>query len=148
VEVEKKVFVWEDDLLRNCCLLLYNIVLHDGVLDHWKWLLDPIKGFSVTDVYHLFTTSDQINERVNTVNIWHKHVLLKVSIFVWCLFCNCLPTKDNLITREIIQAKANVCVGGYEVQESTEHLFITCSHFGQLWMQIRSWLGVSSVDTF
>jgi len=56
----RRLFVWEDDLLRNCCFLLHNIVLQDGVLEHWKWLLDPIKGFSVTDVYHLFTTSYQI----------------------------------------------------------------------------------------
>jgi hypothetical protein len=134
----RKLFAWEGDLLRNCCFLLHNIVLHDGVLDCWKWLLDPIKGFSVSDVYHMFTTSDHNTEQVNTINVWLKHVPLKVYLFVWRLFRNHLPTKDNLITRGIIQAEANVCVGGCGVQESTYHLFITCSHYGQLWMQIRS----------
>jgi len=33
----------------NCCFLFHNVVLQDGVNDCWKWLLDPIKGFSVSD---------------------------------------------------------------------------------------------------
>ncbi|AET04044.1 hypothetical protein MTR_8g079570 [Medicago truncatula] len=45
-------------------------------------------------------------------------------------------------------AEANGSVGGCRVQESADHLFITCSHFGQLWSLIRGWLGISSVDTF
>jgi hypothetical protein len=76
-----------------------------------------------------------------------EHVPLKVTLFVWCFFRNRLPTKDNLLTRGIIQEETAVCVGGCGVQESVDHLLITCSHFGQLWMQIRSWLGLSSVDT-
>jgi hypothetical protein len=49
--------------------------------------------------------------------------------------------------RGIIKAEANVCVSGCEVQELADHLFITCRHLGQLWMQIHSWFGISSVDT-
>jgi len=71
-----------------------------------------------------------------------------MSLLKFLYSCGAFSATVNLITREIIQAKANVCVGGYEVQESADQLFITCSHFGQLWMQIPSWLGVSSVDTF
>jgi len=34
------------------------------------------------------------------------------------------------------------------MQESADHLLITCNHLGQLWTLIRSWLCLSSVDTF
>jgi len=73
---------------------------------------------------------------------------LKISLFAWRLFRNRLPTKDNLITRGIIQAEANACLGGCGIQESVDHLFITCRHFSQLWTQIFRVLVISSVDSF
>jgi hypothetical protein len=57
----RQLFAWDEDLLRNCCFLLHNIVLQDHVLDRWKRLLGPIKGFSISDVYHMFTAFDQNN---------------------------------------------------------------------------------------
>ena len=96
--------------------LAHNVVLQNGVLVRWKWLLDLTKGFSGNDVYHLFTASYHNNERVNTVSVWYKHVPIKVYLFIWCLFCNRLSTKNNLTTRAIIQVEANVCIGGCEVQ--------------------------------
>jgi len=35
----------EEDLLRNCCFLLHDIVLYENVFDRWKWLPNPIKGY-------------------------------------------------------------------------------------------------------
>jgi len=69
-----------------------------------------------------------------------------IYLFSWRLFRNRLPTKDNLITRGIIQAEANVCVGGCGFEESADHLFITCRHFSQLWTHICSSLDISSVN--
>ena len=142
----RRLFAWEEDLLRNCCFLFHNVVSHDGVNDRWKWLFDPIKGFSISHVYNLFTTTKQNTERVITANVWLKHIPLKIYLFSWRLFRNRLPTKDNLITRGIIQAEANVCVGGCGFEESADHLFITCRHFSQLWTHICSSLDISSVN--
>jgi hypothetical protein len=86
--------------------------------------------------------------QVNTSNVWLKHVPLKISLFAWSLFHNRLPTKDNLIMSVIIQAEASTFLGGCGIQESADHLFITCRHFIQLWTQICSWLGISSIDSF
>lgn len=118
------LFAWEEDLLRNCCFVLHNIVVQDGVLDRWKWLLDPIKDYSVSDVYHMFTTSDQTSKRVDTSSVWLKHVPLEMSFFVWRLFRNCLPTMDNLTTRGILHAYVNTCAGGCRMQESADHLLV------------------------
>lgn len=71
-----------------------------------------------------------------------------IGMGVWRLFCNCLTTKDNLITRVMLHEESTTCVGGCGVQKITDHLFITCSHFCQLWKHIRSWLCLSLVDTY
>lgn len=115
--------------------------MQDGVHDRWKWLLDPINGFSISDVNHIqFKTLHGLTQLM--------FGSLKIFLFSLHLFHNRPPTKDNLITRGIIQAEANACLGGCGIQESADHLFITCRHFSQLWTQIFSWLRISSVDFF
>jgi len=42
--------------------------------------------------------------------IWHKQVSLKVSILAWRLLRNRLPTKDHLVTRDIISQDLQLCV--------------------------------------
>jgi len=42
---KRRLFVWEEENVRECISLLHNIVLHANVVDKWKWLLDPIKGY-------------------------------------------------------------------------------------------------------
>lgn len=74
----RRLFAWEEDLLRNCCFLLHSIAFQVDIHDHWVWLLDPIKGYLVRDVYLLFTKSDHNVERSTTTNIWLKHVTLKL----------------------------------------------------------------------
>jgi len=80
--------------------------------------------------------------------IWHKQIPLKVSLFAWRLYRNCLLTKDNLLRWGIIQAKATFCSGGCAVQEFADHLLINCSHFSRLWPLIRNWSDLFSIDTF
>jgi len=67
--------------LGNIVFLLYYTVLQDNTHDSWIWLLDPIKDFSVNDIYLLFTSSYHNSERVTTTTIWLKHVPLKVTLF-------------------------------------------------------------------
>jgi len=51
----------------------------------------------VSGVYQLLIVVGELAERFLIDNIWHKQVSLKVSLFVWHLHHNRLPTKDNLI---------------------------------------------------
>jgi hypothetical protein len=52
-------------------------------------------------IYHLDTVLDRV---------WHKHVPLKVSICVWRLSRNILPTKDNLVRCDIISPVDHIFV--------------------------------------
>jgi hypothetical protein len=55
--------------------------------------------------------------------------------------------KLNLQRRGIVQAGDNMCVSGCGNAESASHLFLHCHVFGSLWYHIKSWIGVSGVDT-
>ncbi|GAU10830.1 hypothetical protein TSUD_425950, partial [Trifolium subterraneum] len=74
---------WEEEMLGECQSLLLNISLQDSVTLH---------------------AADGL--------IWHPQVPLKVSILVWRLLRDRLPTKANLITRSILSPEAHFCVSG------------------------------------
>ncbi|PNX86053.1 glutamate-gated kainate-type ion channel receptor subunit GluR16 [Trifolium pratense] len=72
-------------------------------------------------------------------------VPLKVSVLTWRLLRNQLPTKDNLVQRNIISHDSQFCVTG--CLETAQHLFLSCTVFAPLWGLVRSWVGMSSVDS-
>jgi len=69
-----------------------------------------------------------------------------VTIFAWQLFRDRFATKVNLFRRRIIQEDAQLCVSGCGMVESTDHLFLHCQVFGQVWQLVRYWLGVCSAN--
>jgi len=64
----------------ECSLLLHNIVLQDSVNDTWRWLLDPIHGYSVQEAYKFLTHSGDTVDMTLVDDVWHRHILLKVSL--------------------------------------------------------------------
>lgn len=78
--------------------------------------------------------------------IWHRHVPLKVSILAWRLLRNRLPTKANLLARGIVDSDAQLCVSGCGAVETAQHLFVSYPIFGELWLHVRHWVGVSGAD--
>jgi len=59
-------------------------------------------GYSVREAYQFITTPDEPVDRGLIDDVWHKQVPLKVSVFVWRLFRNRLPTKDNLVRQRVL----------------------------------------------
>ena len=141
----RRLFAWEEECVAECCALLHDVVLQDYSIDRWKWLLDPVFGYTVKGVYQLFTSVDEPPASDILDNVWHKHVPLKVSLFAWRLLRNRLPTKDNLVRRHVLQHDATQCVKGCSGQESASHLFLHCATFGNLWVSVSQWLHVSFV---
>jgi len=80
--------------------------------------------------------------------VWHKHVSLKVSILAWRLLRNRFPTKSNLAVRGIMVQDAHLCVSGCGEVETTQHLFVSCPIFRDLWQHVRAWIGVNGADPF
>ena len=70
----RRLLAWEEETVRECYVLLLNIVLQDTVDDTWRWLLDHIHGYSVRGAYRFLTTSGELVDRSQVIDIWHKHI--------------------------------------------------------------------------
>ena len=138
--------MWEEELLEECRLLLSNVYLQPLSFDVWQWQPDPNEGYSVRGVYAMLTNQKMPHVRQCDELVWHKQVLLKVSIFAWRLLRDRLPTKSNLVNHGILDVEASLCVLGCGCVEDARHLFLECSCFGPLWPLVRSWIGFDGVD--
>jgi hypothetical protein len=102
----------EDDSVVECSTLLCNVVLQDSTLDRRRWILDPVSGYTVKGTYHHLTMSNIPIQNGLFDAAWLKFVPLKVSVFVWRLLHNRLPTKDNLLRRRVLLHDDTICTGG------------------------------------
>jgi hypothetical protein len=102
---------------------------------------------SVKVFYCYITTTGHISDRSLVDDVWYKHTPSKVSVLVWRLLRNMLPTKDNLVHRGVLLSTDTACVGECDHIESATHLFLHCNVFGSLWSHVWNWLGISSVPS-
>jgi len=100
--------------------------------------------FSVRSAYSVLTSESIAASTVVVPTIWHQQVPLKVVLFVWRLFCDRLPTKDNLLRRGVITLDSRLCIVDCNSIETTNHLFLHCSTFGSVWQCLLRWLGFST----
>jgi hypothetical protein len=119
-------------------------------VDKWIWKLHAINCYTVSSAYCFLTELEhdrhqQLNNNNNNNFLWLKAVPLKVLIFAWRLFLDRIPTRDKLFQRRVILISDQGCVGNCGSNEVREHLFITCSFFGDLWKLVAGWLGISTV---
>jgi hypothetical protein len=109
---------WEEETVPECSSLLCNIVLQYNILDRWRWVLDPINGYSVKETFQYLTMSVTPVEHDLFDAAWLKQVPLKVSVFVWRLLRNRLPTKCNLLRMRVLHHDDTSCVGGCSCAET------------------------------
>ena len=118
----------------------------ENLQDYWRWLLDPIHGYSVRGTYCFLTAIDEQVVVGTNNDVWHKLVPTKVSLFAWRLLKDRISTRSNLVRRQVLQSNDNFCVGECGSFETTNHLFIGCDLFGNVWYLICHWLGFSFVS--
>jgi hypothetical protein len=138
----------EEEQLRECRLLFSDLVLQPHVVDQWLWQYDPGGGYSVRGAYDLLTHREAPGAAVIIELLWHKQVPRKLSVLAWRLLRNRLPTRDNLVRRNIIAHDSQLCVSSCGGVESAHHLFLSCPVFASLWGLVRHWVGTSSTDPF
>jgi hypothetical protein len=115
----RHLLAWEEECVRECSVFLDNVVLQDDITNRWKWLLDPVNGYSFKGTYHFLTTTDEPFARGLFDDVWQK----------------------------VLQHEDNKCVGGCDAEESACHLFFSCATFGSVWLLVLRWLGISFVAT-
>jgi hypothetical protein len=141
----RRLLVWEEDGVRECVTLLNNIVLQENIQDQWRWLLDPIHGYTVKGTYCFLTNSAVQVSTGAGLDVWHKCVPCKVSVFAWRLLQDRVPTRANLVRRQVLQTADILCAGGCGIPETVDHLFIGCTVFGRVWYLVCHWLGIPCV---
>lgn len=73
-------------------------------------------------------------------NIWHPHLPLKVSVFVWKLLHKGIPVDDLIQRREIHFASKCLCYVNPSI-ERANHLFLQGDLVKQIWKFFASKLG-------
>jgi len=73
--------------------------------------------------------------------IWQLHIPPRALIFCWRLLKNRLPTKVNLLRRNVITQEAS-CPLCDCLQEDVGHLFFNCKKTNGLWWESLSWVRV------
>ena len=144
-EWRRPLFAWEEDSVRECSLLLHNFVLQDTVQDSWRWMLDPIHGYMARGAYQLLTYRGDMVDMSLIDDVWHKHVSSKVSLLVWRILRNRIPTKDNMVVCDVIPSTDMSCPLGCDSIESVTHLFLHCTLSVDFWALVWNWLGISFV---
>jgi len=114
-------------------MLLSNVLLQVNVSDNWQWLPDVVGGYSVRSAYQVPTSQDSPTLHISESLIWHSKASLKVSILVWRLLRDRLPTKNNLLACGIITGANTSCLAGCGQVETAQHLFLHCGLSGSLW---------------
>ncbi|GAU20019.1 hypothetical protein TSUD_273540 [Trifolium subterraneum] len=140
----RRLFVWEEELVAQCVGVLANFVLQGDATDRWVWNLHPSQSYSVRSAYSYLTASDGSSMEDFASFLWVKSVPLKVNIFIWRIFLNRLPTKDNLLRRGVIEVHQELCSTNCGKAEDAVHLFIQCDVYSQVWHLVLNWLGLST----
>jgi len=140
----RRLLAWEEESVRECYVMLHNVVLQASSTNTWWWLLDPIHGYTVRGTYHFLTTSGTGVDRSRVDDVWHRSIPSKVSLFVWRLLRDRLPTKNNLARRRVLQPTDTACSAGCGESETAFHLFLGCDIYSSLWLLVLHWLSISS----
>ncbi|XP_076938313.1 uncharacterized protein LOC143606427 [Bidens hawaiensis] len=105
--------------------------------DKVVWIGDEVGGFLVRNAYF----------EPEFVFEWNRLVPRKVSFVAWRAALSRLPTRDALIKRNIPVSSILCSIFG-DLEESVEHIFISCGFAQLLWSVISLWCKVPSFLLF
>lgn len=69
-----------------------RLTLREEVEDKWEWSRN---SYSVKDAYTSIVDGVSINVENELANVWSHLIPLKVSVLMWRMLQNRIPTKDN-----------------------------------------------------
>nr|XP_043619869.1 uncharacterized protein LOC122591684 [Erigeron canadensis] len=134
----------EQDELVRLQGLLAHVTLSDRP-DTWKWKLDKTGMFTVASLKEKLSMfgRESLIDRFH----WNSWVPMKVNMVAWRANINRLPTKDNIVRRNIILS-SDLCVFCGESTETVEHVLHSCPFTQAVWEQICLWNQISSFFAF
>nr|GEV15645.1 RNA-directed DNA polymerase, eukaryota [Tanacetum cinerariifolium] len=102
---------------------IIGTVILSNMEDRWTWDLNSDRVFRVKDVLNIL--DDHFLPKSSVATRWIKYVPIKINVFAWKLFLDCLPTRSNLLLRgvNVPDSSCTVCASA---QETAAHLFFSC----------------------
>ena len=121
-------FVWESRLLDQPMDKLQSCNFVQGERDFWLWPYDNSCLFSVTSAsatLHDLRMGSEVDEILRRV--WDLETPLKTQFMMLRLLLDRLPTKVNLVRRNI------------SFDEIADHMFLYCNEIYSLWNKFCNW---------
>ncbi|WJX31200.1 hypothetical protein P8452_19654 [Trifolium repens] len=148
----RRLFEWEKDLLQNMLAVINSTGPLSDAVDCWGWRLEGGGDFTVKSTYKNVSLLCSPVTAVSPLKaaifsaIWSCPIPSKVSGFIWQLLHGKVPTRNNLLTRKIIDADGDAsCALCGEEKETELHLFLYCEIAHLIWLKIFNWLDISFV---
>ncbi|GJT52534.1 RNA-directed DNA polymerase, eukaryota [Tanacetum coccineum] len=136
----------EEQQLEHLVALLDSVILSNSN-DRWVSDLNGDGVFRVKDVRNLL--DEFFLPRADIPTRWVKNIPIKVNIFAWKLALDRLPTRANLVQRNVV-TESQSCPLCDAILEDTSHLFFNCSLARDVTRLLCRWwnLGVQSFSSY
>jgi len=68
----RRLWVWEEDMVEECRILLDTIVVQSNVSDRLQWDMDNHDGYTMRGAYQILTSSVSHTVEATKDLVWHK----------------------------------------------------------------------------
>nr|GEU63412.1 RNA-directed DNA polymerase, eukaryota [Tanacetum cinerariifolium] len=136
----------EEQQLEHLVALLDYVILSNSN-DRWVSDLNRDGVFRIKDVRNLL--DEFFLPRAYVPTRWVKNIPIKVNIFAWRLALDRLPTRANLVQRNVV-TESQSCPLCDAILEDTSHLFFNCSLARDVTRLLCRWwnLGVQTFSSY
>ena len=108
--------------------------------DDWVWGAQPTGMFSTNSAYNCLRSEQSLHQPNSGFRqLWEIKIPPAALSFAWRLLWDRLPSKENLIRRQIL-LQNDLCPFCQSQVESASHLFFTCHKVMPLWWEFNSWV--------
>jgi len=125
------------------------ITIQHQMQDTMVWKADPSGFYSTKSAYRLLMTFNRpIPERRIFQTLWKLKIPPRAGVFSWRLIKDRLPTRANLLRRNVT-IQDTMCPLCGSQQEEAGHLFFNCKMTMGLWWESMRWsqvIGALSAD--
>jgi len=106
----------------------------------WVWGLDDRLGYTVRSGYALLEREGNNTIKEAFKILWSLKVAPTTQVLVWRVLWNRLPTRGNLVVREV-QLANTLCPLCNMFEKTVDHLFINCDIARKIWDLCDQWIG-------
>ena len=68
----RRLFAWEDELVRECVDCISNIVLQDEMVDRWVWKPHSSQRYTIKSAYNYLTAVEEVVTNGRNHVLWIK----------------------------------------------------------------------------